>query len=856
MSMKRKCRIKACPYFNRAEVPFGGPLGAEMVVVGESPGMQEMMHGKPFIGASGKVLDAVLESIGYPRSQVRVLNSCRCHINKDDDPIKMQNLALKTCRTYLTQAIQKAAPKVIVCLGAVALQQVLGMKKLMENRGRFFDSKEFGCKVFVTVHPAYVLRGSSPRFWEKPEQQRSMKENLLFMDFQQVVKYLKTGQSDSLKIADTYREATMQDVLGLYQHKVVAVDFETTGLNLFDPALKTLSVSMCGEEGKAFVVFAKDGKLPRYVLKFLSSSIPKIVANRPYDESVCKLKLGITMGGVIHDVFTMAHLLDENYMKYSLESIADIYTPLKGIKSLAQGMRGQLGKLKKSKLLKYSGVDADATLRAFNVMKRMLRQDKKLARYYLSFILPIQNMFTKIYTNPGLISTRQLRKDQRELETLVDELHSQAMAMIPEVIVRKYTAPKTAKSKVRKISLRSAALIRDHLFSHHAGLRLTPNKDKKYKTKKGGLPSTNAKHLRQFHDVPFIETFLRMRKADKVLRTYLRKYWRAIKDGKTGLIYPSTLLYNTVTGRTVMKEPTIQTVPQRGEFAPYAKRCFVVPSGWLFGARDLGQSEIRIMGWIANDPNILGALRRGIDIHTMTAAIVNNVPIEEVTKDMRQKAKGVNFGFLYGMSAHSFRTYAKDEYGVSFTEAECEAIREKFFAAPKGYHMLPTYHKLQAARALKQGYVRSPLGRLRRLALAFSGDQKERANASRQAINMPIQSFSSDLGLIGMMLFQREVERRGLEDQIKVLWFIHDSVIFMAKTAIMPLAMEILKECMEQRSKMYIERFFSVKIGYPITSDGKVGRSWATLSDYCDKCGKVVGKGRCEKCNKERKVAA
>lgn len=820
MSSRKWCRKDTCPYFKRVEVPYAGGQ-SDILIVGESPGTTEIIQQRPFVGLSGQVLNAVLDSIGYSRGTVAIANACRCMINKEEDPIKDVNLALENCRPKLVKMIELTKPKVIVALGAVALKQLVGKQKIMENRGRFFYSEEFKCQVFCTVHPAYVLRGATREFWLKAPSRRTMKENLLFIDFQTLKKYIEDSKVNPLDTSQ-YREGRAWDLRKMRETaKVVSIDFETTGLNLFNPEVKCLSVAFCAEEGKPIVYFAdKDGTFISEVTEILEDpNIIKVVAARPFEERVCIQKLGFQMKGKIHDVLTMAHLLDENYHKYSLEAVADIYTPLKGIKELAMGMRGSLEELPKEDLLKYNAVDADATLRVFKVMSKVMKQDPKLMKYYAYFMQRVQTMFADLYHNGCIIDAEQLRADEAALNDLIQSLHDQCIAMLPEAIKKKHEG---------KLSLSRKIIVEEFLFTHKSGLRLKP--DKNYLTKKTKKPQITEDHLRLFNH-PFIALYLRLAKAEKMVGTYVDKLWAELKPD--GRVYPSTLFTQTVTGRTVMKEPTIQTIPQRGEFAPYIKRAFAADPGWMLGARDLGQSEIRIIGWLAQDPNILRALREGIDIHTMTASIVNNVPVEKVTKDMRQKAKGVNFGFIYGMGAYKFMFYAKNEYGLDLTLDQCNAIRALFFSYPRGYHKLPDYYSRQEQYVLAHGYVRSPIGRIRRLPLAQSRDEGERREAVRQAINMPVQSFSTDLGLIGMYLFWQALKSRPeLNRNVKLMWFIHDAIYFQAKEEYFSEAMDLLKHCMEVESKAYIKQHFGVEIGYPITSDGKIGPNWASLHDW------------------------
>jgi len=1063
-------------------------------------------------------------------------------IIKDKDSTKDQNEALRTCRGKLAKTLSIIKPKLIISLGAVALKQLLKKAKITENRGRFFYSEEFGCQVFVTVHPNFVLRGASQDFWKKPRAERTMLENLLFEDFKQVKQFMETGKVPSLDVSE-YREGTAEDLQQLAKFKVVAFDFETTGLRLEDPEIRPLCVSFCGEPGNSTVYFYDQKKgFPKGVKDILTNSkIAKVVANRPFDERVCRSKLGYEVRGQIHDVFTMAHLIDENYRKYNLGSLAEIYTPLKGIKDLAEGKRGSLEDLDRDKLIAYSSIDSDATLRVYRVLAAKLREDPALLRYYLKFTKPVQDMLSDIYYNGTPVDIKQLSADEKELTELRDKLEDEALMLIPREI-------REDPKHIKKQKLSRVALVRDYLFAHPKGLKLKPNQ--KYLTPKTRLPQISEKHIKQFAGVPFIKVYLRMSKASKVLGTYLKKYWGVIlPDGK---VYPSMLLWRTATGRGVLKDPEIMTIPKRSEFAKYAKRCFVAPEGWTMGARDLGTSEIRILGWLAGDPNILESLRKGIDIHKRTAAIVNGMPVEEVTDEQRQKAKAINFGFCiaagqlvltnsglvpiedvtvdmlvwdgvewvshdgvvfngirevitydgltatsnhqvfledgrvipfgeaasemgrprlavgeseghaikithnhqqennrmrevqesrgsmqplreevlalrgfgtsrcnngmplstrcevqagptsacfgkpvrfnttannksegfkldslrrawdstalrikralyslgargsaasdvqgssnrpggqqrelrtresstsyvtaeqlqhqekqtgvvlgatfatapcvafvenglpcstvfgrldceasgsgpiarsdseegqagvrwekvydiinagprnrftvsgklvhncYGMSARGFQAYAKDSYDSEFTEEECNRAREAFFAYPGGYYRLPEYYRKQEREASVTGQVRSPLGRIRHLPDAQSQDRMLRSAAFRQAVNSPTQSMSSDLAFIALYLFWKEVAKRGWTDVVKPTWMIHDADMFLARDDYFSRAMQLLKECMEEGSKKYVLENFGVEIGYPITSDGEGGPTWAAMAKWDD----------------------
>ncbi|KJR41154.1 DNA-directed DNA polymerase, family A domain protein [Candidatus Magnetoovum chiemensis] len=130
--------------------------------------------------------------------------------------------------------------------------------------------------------------------------------------------------------------------------------------------------------------------------------------------------------------------------------------------------------------------------------------------------------------------------------------------------------------------------------------------------------------------------------------------------------------------------------------------------------------------------------------------------------------------------------------------------------------------------------VRSPLGRIRRFPNISNSSISAQNKAIRKAINMPVQSFCSDLGLISMVLMQREIKKRYLDEQIKLMWFIHDSIIFQAKEPAMDTAMAMLKDCMEKKSTDYIRSSFGIDVSYPIKTDGKIGPNWAEMKKFID----------------------
>lgn len=431
-----------------------------------------------------------------------------------------------------------------------------------------------------------------------------------------------------------YIEGTLEDLKMIQNIPLRSIDFESTSADVHDPEMRPLSVSLSVDKGKSYIYFAdKKGKFSKEVIKTINDSKAKtIVAARPFEENIIKYKIGQEPKGTFVDVLPMAHILDETKgFRYNLEMVANDYAGMKNIKDMAEGMRGDLINASKETIIKYNGVDSDATLRSYNVMRGLYKQDKKLERYFSFFMQPVQNMFSEISQNGCKIDTEKLKENQEELFKTMGILAEDAFKIIPKEI-------KEIHFK-KGLSLTRDIILRDYLFDSRYGLRLKPISG--YITAKKFLPQITEDHLKYFDKIKFVQLYLRWSKI-KNLEGYFPKFWNAIQSDSR--IYPNTLFTRTVTGRTVMLNPPVQIFPVRGEYAKYLKECFISDDGWLWGERDLAQSELRIIGWLAQDPNILGALSKGIDLHTWTVHIIFGVPLDKITKDQRQKAKAINFG--------------------------------------------------------------------------------------------------------------------------------------------------------------------------------------------------------------------
>lgn len=335
-------------------------------------------------------------------------------------------------------------------------------------------------------------------------------------------------------------------------------------------------------------------------------------------------------------------------------------------------------------------------------------------------------------------------------------------------------------------------------------------------------------------------------------------FWQYLTEGWR--LHPTFRLDQTVTGRTSSQNPNAQNFPKRGPSAKDFRKIFVPEPGWVLIEADLSQAELRIAAWMANEPNMLRIYQEGGDIHAATASGVVGIALPQImegmddktllagcvghwkgaahylaglgaakqatatvkdyVKQLRQQAKAVNFGFLYGMWWKKFMDYAKTDYGVTFTPKQAEAIRSRFFAMYPG---LESWHKEMRKFVNANGYVRALHGALRRLPSIHSSEEGIRQEVERQSINSPVQRFASDLGVMAMSRFTRDCPK----DIARPVAFIHDANVVEARVEHAAEVAGALKFYMQSNPL----ELFDLHPPLPILSDVSIGYSLADMEE-------------------------
>ncbi|HOA84932.1 MAG TPA: DNA polymerase [Bacillota bacterium] len=320
------------------------------------------------------------------------------------------------------------------------------------------------------------------------------------------------------------------------------------------------------------------------------------------------------------------------------------------------------------------------------------------------------------------------------------------------------------------------------------------------------VPDTMDDTLRlRYPDHPAVKALLEYRKAEKKLSAFLRPYLNAVHP-VTGRIHPEFIQINRQgVGRFSCREPNVQQSVRDKDF----RKIFRVQSGNKLIISDYNQVELRVAAYYSKDKRMLEAYHKGEDLHTVTAALTAGINIEQVTKDLRQKAKPVNFGLVYGMSWKTLKVYAKTNYGIELSDNEAQSLREAFFRAYPG---IALWHKNQKSSAEINQYVRTISGRKRRWV-------SEGKPPVTQFYNSPVQGSAADILKVAMSNFYRKIYINELE-KVFLVNSIHDELIVEVPTNKSKEVEKILKDSMEDAGNELIGGLV------PIVAETVIGDSW------------------------------
>jgi DNA polymerase-1 len=556
-------------------------------------------------------------------------------------------------------------------------------------------------------------------------------------------------------------QAALDDWLEeLEKAELFAFDTETTSLNYMEA--QVVGVSFAVEEGRAaYVPLAHDylgapEQLDRgAVLAQLKPLLEdpdqaKVGQNLKYDASVLA-NHDITLRGIAFDTMLESYVLDSIATRHDMDSLALKYLGQgtihfediagKGAKQLT------FNQVKVEEAGPYAAEDADITLRLHHALWPRLEAEQGLVTVFKDIELPLVPVLSRIERQGALISTELLHKQSGELGQRLDELKSQAYDLAGQ-----------------EFNLGSPKQLGEILFEK---LSLPVIK----KTPKGA-PSTAEDVLVELAlDYPLPKLLLEYRSLAKLKSTYTDKLPEMVNP-RTGRVHTSYHQAVAATGRLSSSDPNLQNIPIRTEEGRRIRQAFVAPDGYRIVAADYSQIELRIMAHLSADPGLLKAFKEGQDVHRATASEVFEVALDEVSGDQRRKAKAINFGLIYGMSAFGL---AKQ---LHLGRNEAQEYIDRYF---ERYPGVAQYMDRTRALAKEQGYVETLFGRRLYLPEINARNKMRVQAAERTAINAPMQGTAADIIKRAMLAVDGWLQAGSAD--ARMIMQVHDELVLEVATA-------------------------------------------------------------------------
>ncbi len=577
--------------------------------------------------------------------------------------------------------------------------------------------------------------------------------------------------------------------------EVFAFDTETDSLDYMVANL--VGLSFATEEGvAAYVPVAHDyldapKQLDRdWVLAQLKpiledESQAKVGQNLKYDASIVA-RYGINMKGIKHDTMLASYVYNSVGGKHDMDSLALRFLQHSCIsfEQVAGKGKNQLtfNQIELEQAAPYAAEDADVTLRLHHRLMSHIEQDEKLNRIYQQIEVPLVPVLSRMERTGVMIDDMLLGAQSHEIAARLEQLEQQAFDIAGQ-----------------PFNLSSPKQLQTILFEQ-MGLPVI----KKTPT---GTPSTNEEVLQELalDGYPLPKVIIEHRGLAKLKSTYTDKLPKMINP-TTGRVHTSYHQAVTATGRLSSTDPNLQNIPIRNEEGRRIRQAFIAPHGWKILAIDYSQIELRIMAHLSGDKALLEAFQQGKDIHAATAAEILGVSIEQVSSEQRRRAKAVNFGLIYGMSAFGL---AKQ---LGIPRYEAQEYMDKYF---ERYPGVMQYMEDTRSTASELGYVETLFGRRLHLPEIKSRNGMRRKAAERAAINAPMQGTAADIIKKAMLLVDAWIEEHG-QGRVKLLMQVHDELVFeVQETALAEIEIKV-QQLMESAATLAV----------PLVADTGHGDNW------------------------------
>ncbi|MDQ6993237.1 MAG: DNA polymerase I [Mariprofundus sp.] len=592
------------------------------------------------------------------------------------------------------------------------------------------------------------------------------------------------------------QESLQKLLTSLNNAELIALDSETTSLHCHDAALVGLSFSTVVGEAwyiplghrSTDLLVSTPKQLPlQHVLETLKpvltdASRPKCGHNLKYDSQVLR-RAGIELAGITADSMLLAYCLYPAKYPPKLDSVAEDYLGHHCISFAEVAGKGKnkicFDEVPIEVATPYACEDAELSLRLTEHLVSQLQQQQRLSRHdeiELPLALVLADMeWAGAYIDCALLAKLSTRFGLR-IKALEEQIHSAAGEVF---------------------NIQSPKQLGILLFE-----TLAIDGGKKTKSGQWATGHEVLEALAVEHEVPRL--IQEVRQLAKLKSTYSDALQKLIHP-TTGRVHTSYNQAITTTGRLSSSDPNLQNIPIRSTEGREIRKAFIAEKGHILLAADYSQIELRLMAHFSGDLALCTAFENGEDIHAATAATVNGIPLAEVTGEMRRRAKAINFGILYGMSAFGL---AKQ---LHIARGEAKTFIETYF---ERYPSVRSFMDKTLTISREQGYVDTLLGHRVYLPEINSSNGMKRSYAERTAINAPLQGSAADIIKVAMIQLHQRLKEEAPD--AKMILQVHDELIVEAPAEQQTLITSIMRETMEH----------AVELKVPLTVDIGCGDNW------------------------------
>ena len=651
-----------------------------------------------------------------------------------------------------------------------------------------FDELEF--KTVATRILSEIDKSEKPRAQQQsPAPQKDSLQGSLFED-EAVAPVTEKTSIESVE--HTYIQLKNNSDIEEFVKKVNALkefcfDSETTSINPLDAELVALTFSW--EKGTGYLIhFPESQKETRVMLEIVRSVFEnpvtlKIGQNMKFDIQVLA-NYGIEVKGPLFDTM-IAHYLLEPDMRHNMNLLSEAYlgySPVH-IESLI-GEKGNSQKNMRSvpvdKLIEYAVEDADVTYQLKKVFEPRI-ESERLSDLAHDIEMPLISVLATMERNGVILNLA-------DLKAITINLREDILSLEKEI----YTLAGT------EFNISSPKQLGDILFIRlKLDEKARVTKTKQFITNEEILQRLTGKH-------PIVEKVLEYRGLKKLLSTYVEAL-PLLVDKKTGRIHTSFNQAVAATGRLSSNNPNLQNIPVKDARGREIRKAFVPATDHIFLSADYSQIELRLMAHLSKDKSMIADFLSGNDIHAATAAKIFGVEINDVTREMRSKAKTANFGIIYGISSFGLSER------LTIGRKEAKELIDGYF---NSYPGVKVYMDESINKARDVGYVTTMFGRRRYLRDIHSRNQVVRGNAERNAINAPIQGSAADIIKIAMVRINDRMKSEKLLS--KMILQVHDELIFEVE----------MSELEKLREMVLFEMSNAVKLDIPLKVDWGTGNNW------------------------------